>query len=516
MVTNQFFGKPFWTTLALLAGTFVVALLVFSTPALAALALAFAGLATLVVSWKRPELGIMIAFAELFANSHGHLISYSIGGFSLSLRMVIFAAVMLAWVAAVATKRARLAINDWRFAIFVPLFASVALGFAVGFGQNETLKAFKDGNAYLYLAYLLPILSVEWDAAKKRLLLQVFAASATWVVVLTLGLLYVFTHFPEWMLGHAYKFIRDTRTGELTKMAGNIFRIFLQAQLSVVFALYVVAPFLLLRSVARRAWWQITLIFTALISVVLISLSRSFWIGIIAGDVALLALVWIDAWPGLRAMSRAVGSVALATVFAALLLVGIVLFPLPYRVGRVGDLTDLFSERTTDLSDVAISSRWNLLPPLMDEIKSAPLLGAGFGEEVTFKTDDPRARAINPDGTWTTYALEWGWLELWLKMGILGPIAFIALFVGMVRGLWPYLKGGQSWIGIAFVSSLVMLYATHVFSPYLNHPLGLGMLLLFVPFLKQKPPTVGSKVSVLDRLSPRPVSHANPAPTMSE
>lgn len=513
---EQFFGKPFWITLALLAATFVVAMLVFSTPALAALALAFAGLATLAVSWKRPELGIMIAFAELFANSHGHLISYPVGGFSLSLRMVIFAAVMVAWFASIVARRARFAIGDWRLAMFVPLAMAVVLGFAVGFAQNETIKAFKDGNAYLYLAYLLPILSVEWDAAKKRLLLQVFAASAAWVVALTLGLLYVFTHFPEWMLGPAYKFIRDTRTGELTKMAGNIFRIFLQAQLSVVFAMYVVVPFLLVRSVARRAWWQLTLIFAALISVVLISLSRSFWVGIIAGDVALLALVWIDAWPGMRAMGRAVGSVALATVFAAVLLVGIVLFPLPYQVGRVGDLTGLFSERTTDLSDVAISSRWNLLPPLMDEIKSTPLIGAGFGEEVTFKTDDPRARAINPDGTWTTYALEWGWLELWLKMGILGPIAFVALFVGMVRGLWPYLRGDQSWVGIAFVSALVMLYATHVFSPYLNHPLGLGMLLLFVPFLKQKPPTVGSKVSVFDRLRARVGVQASTAPTIAE
>ncbi len=511
---DQFFGKPFWITFGLLAGTFVVALLVFSTPALAALALAFAGLATLAVSWKRPELGVMIAFAELFANSHGHLISYPVGGFSLSLRMVIFGAVMTAWAAAIVTRRSRLSLRDARLTPFLLLFAAVAVGFAVGFLQNDPVKAFKDGNAYLYLGYLFPILSIEWDAAKKRLLLQVFAAAAAWVVALTLGLLYVFTHFPEWMLGPAYKFIRDTRTGELTKMAGNIFRIFLQAQLSAVFAMYVAVPFLLVRSLPRRAWWTFTLVFAALISVVLISLSRSFWVGIIAGDVALLALVWVDAWPGMRAMGRAVGSVAVATVCAAVLLVGIVLFPLPYRVGRIGDLTGLFSERTTDLSDVAISSRWNLLPPLVDEIKATPLLGAGFGEEVTFKTDDPRARAINPDGTWTTYALEWGWLELWLKMGILGPIAFVGVFLGLVRGLWPYLRGEQSWIGVAFISSLVMLYATHVFSPYLNHPLGLGMLLLFVPFLKPKPPAVRQEVGAMEPVAG--LSQASVAPLIAE
>ncbi|OGL95179.1 hypothetical protein A2348_02560 [Candidatus Uhrbacteria bacterium RIFOXYB12_FULL_58_10] len=515
-MSDQFFGKPFFLTLAALASTFLVSILVFSTPILAALALGFFAMATFAIAWKRPELGIAVAFAELFANSHGHLISYAIGGFSLSLRMVIFAAVMLAWVAAVATKRARLTINDPRLAIFIPLIIAIALGFTVGFLQNDPVTAFKDGNAYLYLGYLLPILSVEWDGEKKRLLLQVFAAAATWVVALTLGLLYVFTHFPEWMLGPTYRFIRDTRTGELTKMAGNIFRIFLQAQLSVVFALYLVVPFLFVRSLSRDMWWKLTLVIAALISVVMISLSRSFWVGIIVGDIALLALLWKDVWPGARKLSHAVGSVFVAALFAIVLLVGIVLFPLPYRVGRVGDLTNLFSDRTTDLSDVAISSRWNLLAPLLDEIKASPVLGAGFGEDVTFETDDPRARAINPDGTWTTYALEWGWLELWLKMGILGPVAFLSLFVGLARGLWPYVRSEQSWIGVAFLSSLVMLFATHAFSPYLNHPLGLGMLLLFVPFLKKIPPAIRSEVSVLETLETNAGTQVNTAVSMVE
>jgi len=513
---DQFFGKPFWITLGSLAGVFVVSMIVFFIPFLAAFALLVIGLATAVVSWRRPEFGIAIAFAELFANSHGHLISYQVGGFGLSLRMVVFAAVMVAWIMSVASRRSGFSFRDVRFAPFLPLFAAVILGFMVGFLQNDPFMAFKDGNGYLYVAYLFPILSVEWNGVKRRLLFQVVAAAAVWVVVLTLGLLYVFTHFPEWMLGPAYRFIRDTRTGELTKMAGNIFRIFLQAQLSVVFFLFVVAPFLLVRTMACRTWWRFTLGLTALVSVVLISLSRSFWLGIFAGVVALFALIRMDAWPGFRAAGRAVWSGVAATFLAAILLIGVVLFPLPYRVGSVGDLTGLFSERATDLSDVAISSRWNLLPPLLEEITSTPFFGAGFGEEVTFKTDDPRARAINPDGTWTTYALEWGWLELWLKMGVLGPIAFFALFVGLARGLWPYMKTDQSWIAIAFLSSLVMLYATHAFSPYLNHPLGIGMLLFFVPFLKSKPSTQGSKVPVLDEVRTRVSAQASTAPSMSE
>lgn len=512
---DQFFGKPFRVTFLLLAAMFLVSVLAFPFDAAQGIVLLAVAAGTAVVAWKRPELGLAIAFAELFANSHGHLVSYSIAGFPVSLRMAVFGAVMLAWIASVLAKRSRVSPFDQRLLPFIPLIAAVLVGFGVGFSQNSVIDAFKDGNSYLYLAYLLPILSVEWDAAKKRLLLQVFAAAAAWIAVLTLGLLYVFTHFPEWMLGPAYKFIRDTRTGELTKMAGNIFRIFLQAQFSVVALGFFLAPFLFVRKLAKRTFWQLVGTYAVIMSVILISLSRSFWVGMIAGGAAFVALAAYDAWPGARAAGKSVGAIGLATAFAAILLIGTVLFPLPYRVGRVGDLTGLFSERTTDLSDVAISSRWNLLPPLFDEIKASPVVGSGFGEPVTFKTDDPRARAINPDGTWTTYALEWGWLEVWLKMGILGPLAFAWLLAGLIRGFWPYLRTEQSWVAVAFLSSVVMLYATHVFSPYLNHPLGLGLLLLAVPFLKLKPPTGGSKVSVLDRIVV-PAVQARTAPSMSE
>lgn len=511
---DQFFGKPFWITYGLLAATFAVSAAAFAFPIASGLLLVAIGAATTVVAWKRPELGMAVAFAELFANSHGHLVSYEIGGFSVSMRMAVFGGVMLAWLGSVLARRSRLAVADPRLTLFLPLIAAVAVGFSVGFRENPAGLAFADGNAYLYLAYLLPILSIDWDGEKKRLLLQVFAASAAWVGTLTLLLLYVFTHFPEWMLGLVYRFVRDTRTGELTKMSGALFRIFLQAQFSVVAFAYFLLPFLFVKSLDRRSIWRITGLFALVAAVILISLSRSFWVGIVAGGAVSVALVAYAAWPGLKTMGKAAGSLVTATAAAAVLLVAVILFPFPYHVGRVGDLTSLFSDRTTDLSDVAISSRWNLLPPLVDEVTASPIMGSGFGEEVTFKTDDPRARAINPDGTWTTYALEWGWLEVWLKMGILGPIAFVYAFYGLVRGLWGGLRSDQAWVSVAFVSAVVMLYVTHVFSPYLNHPLGLGLLMLAVPFLKPKPPAVRQKVGVAESVAG--MAQASVAPLMAE
>jgi len=508
---DQWFGKTFWITLAALAGCFLLSIAVFHNVG-EGFFLITAGIGVLVLTIWRLEYGLFAAFAELFANSHGHLVSTEVYGFDLSLREVVFLAIMIGWVVCVIGQKKYRPLGEWPFAptviknsiliYFLPLFIAIIIGYIVGFTQNETGKAFNDGNAYFYLAYLFPILSVKWDSLKQRQLLQVLAASAVWIIILTFGLLYLFTHLSGEALVYIYRFIRDTRTGELTKMSGVIFRVFLQAQFSVIVFAILIAPWLWLKEITKKIKIYLALILSLAIGTVLISLSRSFWIGIIAAAIPFTFLLISLLKPTIKKFASGLGF-SIASVAAAVVVLAVVtLFPIPYRLGSLNDLTWLFASRTSDMGDVAISSRWNLLPEMWEEVKVAPLLGSGFGEEVTFKTDDPRARSISPDGTWTTYSFEWGWLDLWLKMGLLGPLAFLWLFYGLLKGLLKD-KSRPIWLTIGLVSGLVMLYATHVFSPYLNHPIGLGFLLFVLPFLsaeKELVPLHLSSKLVLDKM----------------
>lgn len=484
---KQFFDKSFWITLLCLALYFALSIFAFHN-AFAPILLLLTGIGVIALTQKKLEWGLAAAFAELFANSHGHLVSADVGGFALSLRMVIFLAVMAGYFVLLLRGKARLDVRDDRWGIFLPLFIAVAVGFIVGLSQNEALKAFKDGNAYFYLGYLLPILSIEWNPERRRLLLQVLFGSAAWVAILTLGLLYVFTHFPEPVMAAVYKFIRDTRTGELTKMVGSLFRIFLQSQISVLVAVFLLVPLAFNRLLGKRDLIKLLLLFSVASAVMLISLSRSFWVGMVFGIIALVVLCVRLLAARAAGVGRLVGMGALSGCVGALLLVLLIVFPLPYRTSNARDLSILsilFSSRAMDINDVAVSSRWKLLPEMWSEIAASPIIGSGFGEEVTFQTDDPRVRTFSPDGTWTTYSLEWGWLELWLKMGILGPIAFLAMFILFAKRLFLSRENEHAWLSIGFFGVLVMLYATHLFSPYLNHPLGLGLLLLVVPFLRK-------------------------------
>jgi hypothetical protein len=80
-------------------------------------------------------------------------------------------------------------------------------------------------------------------------------------------------------------------------------------------------------------------------------------------------------------------------------------------------------------------------------------------------------------GLYTTYAFEWGWLEHWIKFGILGVPLMLWIVVGLAVRLWKQ-ETMPFWLRVGSVSSLVGLMVVHAFTPYLNHPL--GFLFLFV------------------------------------
>jgi len=42
---------------------------------------------------------------------------------------------------------------------------------------------------------------------------------------------------------------------------------------------------------------------------------------------------------------------------------------------------------------------------------------------------------------------------------------------------------GHAWLPVALGAGLVVLYITNIFTPYLNHPIGLGFMLFVLPFL---------------------------------
>src|SRR5690606_26066340 len=121
-------------------------------------------------------------------------------------------------------------------------------------------------------------------------------------------------------------------------------------------------------------------------------------------------------------------------ILGYLLVLAIVFLPVPGARDISGEI---LSQRTDQFaSDAAAASRWQQLPPLREAIESQPAFGYGLGKTVTYISNDPRIRQQSPDGQYTTYAFEWGYLDQLLKFGLLGTALFGAIIIGVLIDAW--------------------------------------------------------------------------------
>ena len=141
-------------------------------------------------------------------------------------------------------------------------------------------------------------------------------------------------------------------------------------------------------------------------------------------------------------------------------------FPYPFAV-HGGKSNAVVTRLEHQESGDAATARKNQIQPLLSEIKHNPIFGRGFGATVRYYSTDPRIR-----GWRVTDAFELGYLDLWLKLGIIGIGLYAWWGWSLLRKAW------HSPLSIMIIPSLIALAAIHMTTPYLNHPLGLGWLAL--------------------------------------
>lgn len=433
---------------------------------------------TLFLTYKNLEYGLLILFTELIIGSKGHLLELG----SLSIRMIIFIIVLLAYLIKLSDEKSRTKmvkqLKDFKA---TPYF--LALAFFMGLGVITALfnghtfsNILADFNAWLFFLLILPVLFIYKDAKLKvyQRLKMVVTASFLWLSLETLIILYVFTHNLG-VMPDLYLWLRQTGVAEITATLGSWPRIFIQSQIYAAIAL-VIIPFTL--NIKKYSTWiLITLAWT----ICLLSMSRSFWLA----TVVILALGllcqliffgWSKIWSKIFLVSGALGASIVVILF-------IVLFPIP-KPGAFS--ADSFINRLSlDAGEAAVASRWSLLPVLWQEVVKNPIIGYGYGKTITYQSSDPRVLQTNPTGEYTTYAFEWGYLALWLKLGIIGLLSYLTLLIiPIYRGLASWRR--NDYLAGALSLGLMTLAVVNFFTPYLDHPLGIGYLLIAIVLILEK------------------------------
>lgn len=424
---------------------------------------------------KNPRYGIYLAGAELIVGSQGHLLELTLPFGVLSLRMVIFILVMICSISkAIYQKK----INETTFFLrknfWLSCFACVVVFSLLQaiIKHNEIPNIYADFNNWLYALYLFPMLfylknKEDWEVLKK-----IFIAGTLLIIIKTMFFLFVFSHDLSFG-GDIYTWGRTTLWGEFTRIANGSYRIFSQSQIFCLLAFVI----FLAQSLKQQKLAKNTFILTALnFFVVITSLSRSFWLAALFMT-GLLFIFNFDK----KILLKQIFYILSPLAVAILLFLSVVNFP----VKGSNEIKGFEMINSRFANEAAVSSRWNQLPILIDGIRQAPLLGHGFGFNITYKSSDPRIKnEKNPEGYYTTYAFEWGFLDFALKFGFLGLFVYLIFILKKIYIILFKRQTKKDFQSNPFLIALTLMILTLIFvhatTPYLNHPLGLGVVISFL------------------------------------
>ncbi len=440
---------------------------------------------TFIIGVWKFRYAFWIAAVELFIGSFGYLFYFDIGDIRLSIRLGIFMAVCAAWLI--------YSIREKRFALFktrytLPLgllFLFIAVGAMQGIIRGHALvDVFLDMNGYLYFGMLFPALSVITSWKNVLQLWQLLVAAVSVMILKTLFLFTYFAHQADDAITRLiYTWVRDTRVGEIGVIIDSYYRIFFQSHVWILFVCIIAALLIVLNnrkllSQADIRFMRVLFIGTSM--VLLISYSRSLWLALGITMVLMIIYLWRREKIPWRRLFAYVGYAAMVLVIDMIVITGLVNISLPGG-GHGMHAGSLVTERITETDEPALRSRFELLKPLAEQYTASPIVGTGFGTRVTFQSLDPRTKEVN-GGMYSTYSFEWGYLGTMVKIGLIGLMAYLFLLWRIFKqGMQKYQIASSPFVRIMIIGllfSLISLLVVHSTTPYLNHPLGIFLIVL--------------------------------------
>ncbi|MEK7648202.1 MAG: O-antigen ligase family protein [Patescibacteria group bacterium] len=441
----------------------LVSLVVFRTAQVETVLCGLLVVAVFVLALRRLEYGVLALIAEIFTSGNGHLLELHAGGAVISLRMGLFGVVMLAWIIDVVRKRRVAALMRERTVRAILAMLAVIMWGLVNGAWIEHLpiaRVLADGNNWLYFAAVLPVFDLATRAHRAQWFSQVsslvragvvFLCAKAWLIfVLTAGA-------GSAVATYLYHFVRQTSGGQIAPASYGMWRIYEWPQLILLPVLvYLVAQLIVqVRERAVQKWTVVALLIV--VSTVVLTLFRSFWLGAIAG-LGCMALWYVRKQFGVVVKTKMI--VVGLVIASTLLIMGVGTTLAWLHSGTPSIQKEIFTT-----GEPGVQNRVAQAGPMWTQIKSAPILGSGFGTAITYESTDLREQ-----GQFTTAALELGWLDMWMEVGMVGVLVFVGFLVFIFRGAQP-------WV----VCSVIALVVVHLVSPFLNHPVGIAILgILFV------------------------------------
>ncbi len=431
------------------------------------------------VYFKSQDWAWYLVLAELFLGGDGHMFEF----FGLSIRSALIMFFLFLWIVhAIADQihRKRAILPRPLLYIFIPFTFFVILAIAIGIHNgNSPLLIIQNIVPFLFFLTIIPMYHTFKDTRGQEFLIRLFIVFILGNALLSVGTFIWYSSGLGMLQDGYYHWFRDIAGGKITNLGAGFFRIVLPEHLLLIPAILLISS-LIMRKEHHNLHWRV-LLFSLLI-ILALDISRTFILALLIG---LLVLKYTHEWKKWLAVS------------AEVLFVFVAIFTLVSFMASGGQTIgwNVFGTRFESIvqpsKEISADTRATLLTPIITEIEIHPWFGSGFGSVVTF---------LNPltNQYVTTPQFDWGYLQLWVELGIFGLISFLAISIVAIYRLMYHIQSLSDYhdFYVGLLAGVVAFLVMTVTMPALFHVFG-TFFLVFVLTIAHKPITTFDKVLTL-------------------
>ncbi len=418
------------------------------------------------LAWYKIEYGFLVLVFEFFSGHGGHLFEFS----GISLRLTLFMIVMFIWLIRKIAGQKQWFVSLKKispfYILFLLLLFFILFGLGRGLVNNNPVLAIKDFINYSYFLLIFPLVDILRTRRTFHQISTIAQAATIGIAFLTIIVLILFAANLVEVHNIFYWWWRGVVIGKATFAGNNFFRIVTPAHLLILPLFLVYLSLLAGRGKGKAGIKkQKKIVWLAVLAslAILINFSRAYLLGLLAGLIFLARGLNWRRW------------LAFSLVVVVILAAEFVLIYAIVSGGQVlASLKFLGFRAETVVSpeeELSSSTRLAILPRLKEKIIQQPILGTGLGTTVSYLdplTNQPK----------TTFHLDWGYLEIWLELGLLGLLSYLSILFFIFYQGWrkiTVLAGNvlKKRILIGLLAGLISIAVATLTGPFLFHPLGI-------------------------------------------
>lgn len=340
------------------------------------------------------------------------------------------------------------------------MFVAIYIGIRNG---NKIEYIVSNVTGYLTLG-LAPVVILYVDTFKQKhyldLLTNILVYTSFVLAIIVSIIHFAIPFFTPAEIMAFSKILNSISFGDISNFTANMYRIFLRSEIYFQIAIIIAISRELKK---EKINWKNGFVISVLAFGMLLSLTRSFWIGAFVG---LIFILYFN-----RANFRKILKLAILSLsFLSLLIVASMIIYRGNSIVHVA-INRIESGLNVPTNEVPIPSnpdnnsndiRAEIFDSIIEKINESVLIGSGMGTEIEANT--------------TGGNTEYLYLDLTMKLGIVGLFLFFMMYIAIVDVFLTFRRVSHAKkqpFSEGYLSALISVMVSSYFNPYLNNPIGL-------------------------------------------